>query len=75
MEIALAVITLAVLALVFWFALHLRRYGLAGLLYLGSARLHALADAVAIAQEQHRRSVQEYTAIARTATRIIQETL
>ncbi len=75
MGIALAVITLAVLGIIFLASLYLRRHGLAGVLYLGSARLHALADAVAIAQEQHRRSVQEYSAIAREATRIIQETL
>lgn len=75
MEIALAVITLAILGLMCWFTLRLRFYGLAGVLYLASAWLHALADAVAIAQEQHRRSKQEYMAAARTAARVIQEAL
>ena len=32
-------------------------------------------DVVAIAQEQHRRSVAEYTAAAKTAAKTIQETL
>ena len=75
MQIALAITFLAILAALAWFALLLRREGLPGLLYLASARLRALADAVAVGQEQHRRSRIEYVAVARTATRAIQEAL
>ena len=75
MEIALAVITLAVLAVIFWVSLHLRRHGLAGVLYLMAARACALADAVAIGQEQHRRSVAEYTRQAKTAAKVMAEVL
>jgi hypothetical protein len=56
-------------------ALMLRAHGLAGCLYLLAARTRALADAVAVGQERHRRSVLEYVAEARTATKCIQEAL
>jgi len=75
MEIAMGVGLLAVLAALTWAALLLKRQGLAGLLYMLAARTRALADAVAVGQERHRRSVLEYVAEARTATRAIQEAL
>ncbi len=75
MQIALGLLVLLALGALLWGSLLLRANGLAGLLYLMAARVHALADAVAIAQEQHRRSVQEYTSAAKTAAQVIQETL
>jgi len=75
MEIAMGVGLLTMFAALAWLALLLRRHGLAGLLYLAAARTRALADAVAVGQERHRRSVIEYVSEARTATRAIQEAL
>jgi hypothetical protein len=74
-EIAVGVVTLAAAACLAWSSLLMRRHGLAGCLYLLAARTRALADAVAVGQERHRRSVLEYVAEARTATRAIQEAL
>lgn len=75
MQVTLAVLVLSTLAALAWAALLLRRHGLAGLLYHVAARVHALADAIAVGQERHRLSVAEYTRQAKTAARAIQESL
>lgn len=75
MDIAISASVLIFLAALTWAALLLRRHGLAGCLYQASARLAALADAIATGQERHRRSLAEYRDEARTATRAIQEAL
>ncbi|MFB3816009.1 MAG: hypothetical protein ACE14L_18050 [Terriglobales bacterium] len=75
MEIALGLLALLTQGALLWAVLLLRKHGLAQLLYLMAGRIRALADAVAIAQEQHRRSVAEYTSAAKTAAQVIQETL
>lgn len=75
MQVILALVVLVILAALTWAALVLRRHGLATTLYHGAARLHAMADACAVAAEQHRRSAAEYTRQARTAAKAIQETL